>query len=344
MLSSTVSTLSQRPTAISDSWPTSLAQAHTIPLAQITRGRTPVHVLTSCQHSAFQDARPYGPYIYRHPVDQRSPLTPKPYEGQHSSPCFQLVVVLNACPQCQRHPKLPDHRFCSVACRQSAARSAPELKYLHPHHELFITIATRFVQCWKLAPRPKVRAVYMITWTESSQRSFEQYSRDAVETRGRFKRMGRFPGNEQKRFRSTVRACTLGERGNLSPCHNEACWVCETIQRSVMSSDCHAPRNAGGIRLGAGIYTSHTSSKADQYAKNIHDPSSRIKAMLVCRVVIGKPYEMCCEDQTIRGPPPGYDCVGRIRLPLRVQDEYVVYNADAIRPAYLVLYETARGA
>ncbi|KAG8215739.1 hypothetical protein J3R82DRAFT_7633 [Butyriboletus roseoflavus] len=53
---------------------------------------------------------------------------------------------------------------------------------------------------------------------------------EAVEARGHFTRMGLSPGNEQKRFRSTNRACTLGECGNLFPCHNEACWMCETIR------------------------------------------------------------------------------------------------------------------
>lgn len=60
------------------------------------------------------------------------------------------------------------------------------------------------------------------------------------------------------------------------------------------------------------------SSRADDYAVNCHDPSSRSKAMLVCRVVIGRPYEMHHEDPTIRSPPSGYDCVGQLCLWLRV--------------------------
>ena len=53
--------------------------------------------------------------------------------------------------------------------------------------------------------------------------------RDTVETWGQFILKGKSSGNEQKRFRSTVRACNLGEQGNLSPCRNEACWMCEAI-------------------------------------------------------------------------------------------------------------------
>ncbi|KAG6372556.1 hypothetical protein JVT61DRAFT_7666 [Boletus reticuloceps] len=322
----------------------------------------PFYVLPPCPHIVFQDARRYWLYPVNHHPSH-------PPNQQHALSRSMLTMPSNACPQCQRQPKHPDYRFCSVACGQSAARSAPELKYLYPHHELSVTIATQFMRCWSIGPRPTVLAVYTITWTESSQRSFKQY-RDAVEFRGQFKRNGFFPGNEQKRFRSTVRACTLGEGANVSPCYNEACWMCETIRcgfephlqrkRSVPSYVSVFPvdspkavflmvfasRNGPGIRLGAGIYTSHSSSKAAQYAENIHDPESRIKAMLVCRVVIGTPFVTCQEDPTIRSPPLGYDCVygepgdhSAFR-----EDEYVVYNADAIRAAYLVLYETAPGA
>lgn len=54
-------------------------------------------------------------------------------------------------------------------------------------------------------------------------------NRDTVEARGQFRLRGLSSGNEQKRFRSTFRACNLGEGGNIHPCHNEDCWMCQTI-------------------------------------------------------------------------------------------------------------------
>ncbi|KAH0835576.1 hypothetical protein J3R83DRAFT_9301 [Lanmaoa asiatica] len=346
MPSSTVSASSHWSISTSRMRPSQpLSHAYRIPPAGIAQAWSPIHVPPSYQHS-FQDARPYWPCIHLyfsscHPFQSR--------DQQHPPSRSALVLASNACPQCWRFPKLPDHRFCSIACGRFAARSAPELKYLPPRHKLSIKIATQFMKCWKSVPRPKVLAVYMVTWTESSQSRFEQYSRDAVEARGQFRRIGLSPGNEQKRFRSTVRACTLGERGNLFPCHNEACWMCETIRCGFephLERKRSIPWDGCGIRLGAGIYTSHTSSKADNYAENIHDPNSSIKAMLVCRVVVGNPYVMYQEDQTIRSPPPGYDCVfGKPGWESAfAEDEYVVYNADAVRAAYLVLYEKARGA
>lgn len=55
---------------------------------------------------------------------------------------------------------------------------------------------------------------------------------------------------------------------------------------------------------------------------NVRDPNSSIKAMLVCRVVIGKEYETYQENQAIRSPPRGYDCVGQLSLPTRVHPSH----------------------
>lgn len=94
-----------------------------------------IHVCPSCQY-AFQDSRPHWSCISHH----LSNYHPSHAYGrqQHPSSRSGLVAPWNACPHCWRQPKLPDHRFCSIACGQSAARSAPQLKYLPPFHELFV--------------------------------------------------------------------------------------------------------------------------------------------------------------------------------------------------------------
>ncbi|KAF8840109.1 hypothetical protein BDN67DRAFT_878560, partial [Paxillus ammoniavirescens] len=250
-----------------------------------------------------------------------------------------------ACPWCQLYPKHPEHRFCSVNCTRLAARCAPGLIPLPHHNKLFANVAAQFFEHWKSALNPRLLDIFMINWTKRCQRDFERY-RNEVEARGHYKRKGLFAGNEQKRFRCAARACTLGERGNLDPCDSQICELCETICCGFephlidpVSKTCD--RNGIGIRLGAGIYTSHASSKADEYAVNRHDPDSSVKAMLVCRVVIGKPYKTQIENPTLRSPPPGFDCVfGKPGWRSEFEeDEYVVYDPDAIRAAYLVLYE-----
>ncbi|KIJ04838.1 hypothetical protein PAXINDRAFT_94233, partial [Paxillus involutus ATCC 200175] len=172
-----------------------------------------------------------------------------------------------------------------------------------------------------------------------------QTYRNKVEARGYYTREGLSVGNEQKRFRCAARACSLGENGNMFPCDSNQCELCETIRYGFephLVRKREIPWNAEGIRLGAGIYTSHTSSKADEYAVNRHGPNSSVKAMLVCRVVVGNPHNTQREDPTLRSPPPGFDCVfGEPGWQSDfTDDEYVFYDPDAIRPAYLILYET----
>jgi len=82
-------------------------------------------------------------------------------------------------------------------------------------------------------------------------------------------------------------------------------------------------------RLGAGIYTSATSSKfvsylsitlglpsngtcrSDSYSTN--DCTSNWKAMLLNRVVVGRGYKMTVDSPTLTEPPAGYDSVSVVR-------------------------------
>jgi len=87
-----------------------------------------------------------------------------------------------------------------------------------------------------------------------------------------------------------------------------------------------------------GIYTSATSSKSDSYSYN--RCTSDWKAMLLNTVVAGKEYRTTANKSTLLKPPSGYDSVlgevgGRLNY-----DELVVYKNDAIRPSYLVMYDT----
>ncbi|KAG9312511.1 hypothetical protein JVU11DRAFT_6904 [Chiua virens] len=303
--------------------PSSVTHSRGLPISQLALAWSPVYLLPPVEPYVLQDSRAHWSCI-RHPsFAPRSPQS----QGQLPPPS---------------NPTDPHHLFCSITCSQYAALFAPQLKYLPPHHELSIRVVNQFIQRWTSSPCPKVLAVYMTTRTDASRRGFEQY-RDAVEARGRFSYMGLSPGNEQKQFRSTNRACTLGECGNVTPCHNQACWMCETIRFGFEPHLLRKRSHGVGVRLGAGIYTGYASSKADDYANNSHDPNSTVRAMLVCRVVIGKPYEMYQNDPTFRRPPPGYDSVLGRSIPgsAFTEDEYVVYDADAIRPAYLIVYEKA---
>ena len=109
--------------------------------------------------------------------------------------------------------------------------------------------------------------------------------------------------------------------------------------------------------FGKGLYTSSTSSKSDDYASNSGKTSSSNKAILLNKVVVGKGYKVTENATTMTAPPPGYDSVSQTSQQREPQilipsfkvlaekggklnhDELVIYDNDAIRPSFIVLYE-----
>ncbi|KAG8946537.1 hypothetical protein FRC04_011595 [Tulasnella sp. 424] len=90
-------------------------------------------------------------------------------------------------------------------------------------------------------------------------------------------------------------------------------------------------------RFGGGIYTSSASSKAAIYAQN-HAPSA-YKAMLLNKVAVGRSYFTGVADNGWTAPPPGYNSVCGLPGDVFKHDETIVYDDDAIRPQYLIIYE-----
>jgi len=61
--------------------------------------------------------------------------------------------------------------------------------------------------------------------------------------------------------------------------------------------------------------------------------------MLLNKVVVGKGCKMTTDNTTLTAPPAGFDSVlAEVGGSLKY-DELVVYNNDAIRPSYLVMYD-----
>ncbi|CCM06411.1 uncharacterized protein FIBRA_08672 [Fibroporia radiculosa] len=81
--------------------------------------------------------------------------------------------------------------------------------------------------------------------------------------------------------------------------------------------------------------------EADNYVKNLASPSC--SALLLNRVALGRPGRMVHNFTNLTAPPPGYDSVaGEPGFDLNYE-ECVVYNDDAIRPNYLIVYTTPEG-
>ncbi|KAH6669028.1 hypothetical protein B0J14DRAFT_658040 [Halenospora varia] len=246
-------------------------------------------------------------------------------------------MLSTLCVQCFQAPKDPDHRFCSEWCTLAAANEAPNLLPIPPDNILYHSVETQFRDGWTEGIAPRVKGIYMVTWTQQSQADFYQY-RAWVESHGQFKLQGMFAGNERKFFRGTTRACTIGENGNKMMCNIPSCKVCEAL-RCGFGPYLQLKQATGynGTRLGAGIYSTPDPSKAIKYADDIFQRSTRV--IMLCRVVLGNCYPTKSEKQNFFQPPPGFDSVYGYSGHNSVfkSDERVVYDANAIRPAYLIV-------
>ncbi|KXN91182.1 hypothetical protein AN958_02750 [Leucoagaricus sp. SymC.cos] len=90
-------------------------------------------------------------------------------------------------------------------------------------------------------------------------------------------------------------------------------------------------------KFGHGIYTSSTSSKSNDYSQN--DCKSKLKAIILNKVVVGKGYKLTHDLTMLTLPPQGYNSVLAEKGGSLNYDELVVYTNDAIRPSFLVMYE-----
>jgi len=175
--------------------------------------------------------------------------------------------------------------------------------------------------------------VWKINWGRSShpeciENKFYNYQlRVAIRT-------GIPGGNTRRRFHGTVRECRLGDTSTAQGlCLLDTCNLCRIIQNSFEIARVGERTNFG--RFGAGIYTSATSSKANDYTARHASPN---KAMLLNYVVMGRAIKLTRTNQRLTQPPHGFDSViGEPGGGLNY-DESVVYNNDAILPAFLIVY------
>jgi len=219
----------------------------------------------------------------------------------------------------------------------AATRAAPMILPLEPNDPKFHDIAYQFDVSWKHTNkrRPNVMYIYKIIQTQALYDTYVAY-RNAVETKGNFVSQRMMPGNECRRWHGTRRACTLGDDpDNAVLCGSPQCALC-CILTSSFRKELVGAAGRNFNRFGLGIYASATSSKAHDYSSNtVYSP---YRAVILTTVVVGKGKKKTKNKESYKAAPKGFDSVlGETGNSLNF-DEVVVYNNDAIRPAWLVVY------
>jgi len=230
------------------------------------------------------------------------------------------------CISCRAAPRCSSSVLCQP-CYDNELSRAPAIVQVPEDHDNYKGVESQFKKTWKSSTCPQVKAVYKIIVPEASLKRYKQYV-DDVEARGNFVAMGKSRGNENRRWHGTSRQCNLGDPGNKTFCANAGCSLCSIIRTSFNLA------MATGGYFGRGIYTSSTSSKSDSYSRNAIN--SNLKAMLLNTVVVGYGKKVTQFDSSLTQPPKGYDSI----LAEMSNDELIVYHNDAVRPSYLVMYQS----
>ncbi|KAG8986584.1 hypothetical protein FRB93_005246 [Tulasnella sp. JGI-2019a] len=184
-------------------------------------------------------------------------------------------------------------------------------------------------------PPPNVQLVYKVQYTQALDDLYRSYLKTVK--------------NEQQLFHCTFRKCQIGDPTEESwrkihtkvtqsgedatICYDSGCSLCEILRTSF---SVRFALDSGDF--GSGIYSSSTSSKATQYSRN--GVESGYSAMMVCNVAVGKPFFTGEWEKGRKKPPNGYNSVIGVRGHRLSDDEIIVYNDDAIRPAYLIIYDS----
>ncbi|KAF9790539.1 hypothetical protein BJ322DRAFT_999426 [Thelephora terrestris] len=242
------------------------------------------------------------------------------------------------CISCRAAPRSSTSVMCQP-CYNSAMRLAPFIIKVPEDHATYKSVETQFQQSWRHNTTcPAVKAVYKIICTKASLDKYQRYL-DDVEFRGNFLAKESSRGNERRRWHGTKRKCYIGDQGNTRFCTDSGCSLCRIIQKSFDIK--LFKKSTGWGRFGAGIYTSSTSSKSNDYSKNI-GISSDWKALLLNKVVVGNGKKLTQDDPSLKKPPGRHDSVLAEVVPggSLNYDELVVYKNEAVRPSYLVMYKS----
>ncbi|KAH9932379.1 ADP-ribosylation [Fomitopsis serialis] len=193
-----------------------------------------------------------------------------------------------------------------------------------------MAVVSRFASQWRHpTAKPKVVKIWKIHCFPYINNRFTEYQR-AIASKNSAVR-----GNTRLLWHGTIRTCRIGDSGN-NVCTRSDCSLCGILKASF--SVAKVGQHHKFSRFGAGIYTTATSSKANDYVQE--RGGSPYKAMLLNAVVAGAEAKMTRNDTTLSKPPGGCDSVLGVPGAKSVlnYDEVVVYRDDAIRPSFLVIY------
>ena len=119
---------------------------------------------------------------------------------------------------------------------------------------------------------------------------------------------------------------------NICVCSTDTCGVCGIIQNGFLKR--FISTNISYQRFGNAFYFAINSSKSHDYTQG----HGKYRAMLLCKVAVGRRYFTKSNHCDLQTAPSGYDSVHGKHGGTLNYDETVVYNPEAILPIRVLLY------
>jgi len=135
----------------------------------------------------------------------------------------------------------------------------------------------------------------------------------------------------EKHFHGTTLMCRITLTRTL--CTDQQCGICGISSFGLDRN--YIGKNISFQRFGEGFYLAPNSSKCHDYTEGTYG----YRAMLLCDVCPGNKYQLKITDQSLQGPPSGFNSVyGQVGTDLNYP-EIVLYNPEAVMPRYIILYK-----
>ncbi|KAN0074498.1 hypothetical protein V8E55_011910 [Tylopilus felleus] len=229
-----------------------------------------------------------------------------------------------------------ERAYANVVSLEHPISARRRLVQVERRSPIFVDIEQLFAKDWHRWDkyRPEVQFIFEVQWPDYALRPYLVY-RAKVQA-STHAEDGR--GNEKFLFHGTNRACMLGESvSTVLLCCRKTCSLCSILRTSLAVSKC-GTKNAFK-RYGNGIYLTPCSSKADEYVSSISHSAS-LRVMLINRVVVGNAFKTHRNAPQIVPLSPEYNSVEAEPGPESdlVHPETVIYDNDAVRPAYVIVY------
>ena len=131
-------------------------------------------------------------------------------------------------------------------------------------------------------------------------------------------------------YHGTSLKCSIYD--SMTVCSREDCGVCGIIRNGFLEKFISA--NIKYQRFGDAFYFALNSSKSHDYTQG----HGKYRAMLLCKVAVGKRYITQSNYCKLKTAPLGYDSVHGKHGGTLNYDEITVYHPEAVLPTYALFY------